>query len=96
MAKMAPTSLLIAFATCLVGYLSKTDPEKFRLDYFAYTMLISFVVGMATIAIKWDYGAIEQLLANGFATWWIWKAARIIAKKLGWIASPGPPSLPTA
>jgi len=100
--RTTPIALVTAFVTCLWGYLSKTDPEKFRLDYFVYTILISFTIGVVTVAAKWDYAAIEQWLANGFATWWIWKTARIIAKKLGWQAQvshpatgPGPPT-PTA
>lgn len=98
-AKATPIALVIAFATTLVGYLSKTDPEKFRLDYFIFTALISFVVGIATIVIKLPYDQWYSWLANGFMTWYIWKVARIIAKKLNWIVltspaptGPGPPT----
>jgi hypothetical protein len=97
-AKAAPIACIMALATCLVGYLSKTSPENFKLENFAFTAIISFVVGFLTVYAGWTYTQIELWLANGFLTWYIWKIAKIIAKKFGWqkepipATGPGPPT----
>jgi len=77
-----PIALGIAFATCLVGYLSKTPPEQFKLSHFLYTAIISFTIGFLTIYAGWTYSQIELWLANGFLTWYIWKLANIIANAI--------------
>ena len=82
-AKAAPIGIITALVTSLAGYLSKTPGEKFKLENFAFTALISFLVGLLTVYGGWSYGQIELWLANGFLTWYIWKAAKIIAKKFG-------------
>jgi glycopeptide antibiotics resistance protein len=66
----------------MVGYLSKTPPEDFKLEYFLFTILISFIVAMGTTFLHWTYTDIQTWLANGFVTWYIWKGATIIAKIL--------------
>lgn len=83
-AKATPIGIVIALATSLAGYLSKTPEEKFKLENFAFTAIISFLIGILTVYGGWSYGQIELWLANGFLTWYIWKVARIIAKKFGW------------
>jgi len=75
-----PIALVIAFATVIVGYLSKTPPEDFKLSYFIFTILISFAVAMLTTFFHWTYADIQTWLANGFLTWYIWKGATILAK----------------
>lgn len=97
--KAAPIACITALATCLAGYLSKTPPEDFKLENFAFTAIISFLIGFVTVYGGWSYAQIELWLANGFLTWYIWKAAKIIAKKLGWATQtspaatgPGPPT----
>ena len=95
-AKATPIALLIAFATVLVGYLSKTPPEKFKLDHFIFTLLISLTIGILTIWAGWSYTLIQQWLANGFLTWYIWKVAKILAgiitKKGIFTTATGPPT----
>jgi hypothetical protein len=44
-----PIALLIAFLTCLAGYLSKTPPEQFKLANFLFTLLISVTIGTLTL-----------------------------------------------
>jgi hypothetical protein len=91
----APIALAVGFATCIVGYLSKTSPEQFKVTNFVYTALISLTIGFLTIYAGWSYTQIELWLANGFLTWYIWKlatiAARIIAKKQIATTAAGPP-----
>jgi predicted neutral ceramidase superfamily lipid hydrolase len=92
----APIALAVAFATCMVGYLSKTAPEHFKITNFVYTALISLAIGFLTIYAGWSYTQIELWLANGFLTWYIWKVAtivaRIIAKKQIATTATGPPA----
>ena len=52
--------------------------------------MISFVIGFLTVCAGWIYGQIELWLANGFLKWYIWKVARIIAKKLDLQKQPTP------
>ena len=75
-----PTALVIAFANCLVGYLSKTPPEQFKLADFLYTILISLTIGVLTMYFGWNYATIQTWFANGFLTWYVWKLATILAK----------------
>ena len=89
-AKATPIGILVALATSLAGYLSKTPEEKFKLENLAFTAIISFLIGILTVYAGWSYGQIELWLANGFLTWYIWKVAKIIAKKLGWTRQPVP------
>jgi hypothetical protein len=91
-AKATPIGILIALATSLAGYLSKTPDEKFKPANFAFTTIISFVIGFLTLYGGWSYAQIELWLANGFLTWYIWKAAKIIAKKFGLQAGLRPPT----
>lgn len=82
-AKATPIAILVALATCLAGYLSKTPAEQFRLESFVFTVLISLVIGFLTLYAGWTYATVQMWLANGFLTWYIWKLAKIIAKKFG-------------
>jgi hypothetical protein len=92
----APIALAVAFASCMVGYLSKTAPEHFKVSNFVYTALISLTIGFLTIYAGWSYTQIELWLANGFLTWYIWKVttilARIITKKQITTTATGPPA----
>lgn len=84
-AKATPVALVISFFTVIAGYLSSTDPKKFKLENFVFTLVICFIVGFLTISAGWTYTQVQQWLANGFITWYIWKlsviAAGVIAKK---------------
>ena len=84
-AKATPIAILTALATCLVGYLSKTSPDKFRLENFLFTALISLAVGFVTVYAGWSYASVELWFANGFLTWYIWKIAKIAVNKLNLI-----------
>jgi hypothetical protein len=81
LAQATPIALFLAFVNCLAGYLSKTQPENFKLDNFIYTALISLVIGFLTIYAGWTYSMIQTWFANGFLTWYLWKVAKIMAKK---------------
>jgi hypothetical protein len=96
--KATPVGVLVALVTSLAGYLSKTPGENFKLENFAFTAIISFLIGLLTVYGGWTYAQVELWLANGFLTWYIWKVAKIIAKKLSWTRQPAPttgPGLPT-
>jgi type IV secretory pathway VirB2 component (pilin) len=96
-AKATPIAIVMALITSLAGYFSKTAPENFKLENFLFTVLISFLVGFLSIYAGWSYANIELWLANGFLTWYIWKVAKIIARKSGLqkqptaTTGPGPP-----
>ena len=90
--KTTPIGVLMALATSLAGYLSKTPGENFKLENFAFTAIISFLIGFLTVYGGWSYAQIELWLANGFLTWYVWKVAKIIAKKFNWTKQ----STPTA
>lgn len=81
-----PTGFIIAFFTSVAGYFSKTKPEKFKLENFLYTALISIAIGTITV-----YSGLPQQnamilittwLANGYVTWYIWKLSRIVVRTL--------------
>jgi hypothetical protein len=91
-AKAAPVAIVMALITSLAGYFSKTAPENFKLENFLFTTLISFLVGFLSIYVGWSYASIELWLANGFLTWYIWKATKIIAKKFRLQTGLGPPT----
>jgi len=63
--------------------LSKTPPQNFKLENVAFTAIISFLIGFLTVYGGWSYAQIELWLANGFLTGYIWKIAKIIARKFG-------------
>lgn len=91
----APVAVLVGLVTSLLGFMSKTSPEAFKLDHFIYTALISLVIGVATVAGGWNYVIMEQWLANGSLTIWLYWLAKIVAKRLGWnvvLAVAGPPA----
>ena len=97
-AKAAPVAIIMALITTLAGYFSKTAPENFKLENFLFTTLISFLVGFLSVYAGWSYSQVELWLANGFLTWYLWKLAKIIAKKLSLqkqaatTTGPGPPT----
>jgi hypothetical protein len=76
----APIALVIAFLSSLAGYLSSTPPESFSLAKFLYTALISAIVSFLTLYAHWNYATVQIWLANGFITWYIWKASNIVAQ----------------
>ena len=84
-AKIVPVAVLMAVATSMLGYLRSTPPEKFELDKFLVTIIISLIMGVLTIGFGWDYTIAEQWLANGCVTVWIYWTAKIVAIKVGWI-----------
>jgi hypothetical protein len=75
-----PIALVVALFSSLAGYLSSTPPESFSLAKFLYTALISGAIGFLTLYAGWNYAMIQTWLANGFITWYLWKASNIIAK----------------
>jgi hypothetical protein len=89
--KATPIGVLMALATSLAGYLSKTPGENFKLENFAFTAIISFLIGFLTLYGGWSYTQIELWLANGFLTWYIWKLAKILARTITKRFSPAPP-----
>jgi len=96
-AKAVPIAFVTTFAVVIAGYLSKTAPRDFKLENFIYTLLISLTIGILTLFAGWTYADVQQWLATGFITWYIWKVAKIlagiIAKKLNWAPTPtGPPA----
>jgi hypothetical protein len=89
----APIAVLVGLVTCIFGYLKSTPPEEFKLVEFIYTVLISLIIGIATIFGGWTYAEISQWLANGCLSIWLYWIAKIIAKKLSWIPqATGPPA----
>jgi len=92
----APIAVIMGLVTCLIGYLKETPPEQFNLTQFLYTVLISLIVGIATIYGGWTYAQVEAWLANGCLTLYIYWIAKVIAKKLGWQTATGTSTEPTA
>jgi hypothetical protein len=74
-----PVALVVAIVSCLAGYLAQTPPESFSLAKFLYTFMVSVIVGFFTIVMGWDYSTLLPWLANGFITWYLWKASNILA-----------------
>jgi len=89
----APIAVLVGLVTCILGYLKSTPPEEFKLVEFIYTVLISLIIGIATIFNGWTYAQFSEWAANGCLTVWLYWIAKIIAKKLSWIPqATGPPA----
>ena len=90
----APIALIMGLVTSLLGYLRKTPPENFELAKFLYTALVSLIIGIAKIYGGWTYVQVQEWLANGALTLYIYWIAKVIAKKLGWFtpAATGPPT----
>jgi hypothetical protein len=74
----APIAIIIALVSSLAGYLSSTPPESFSLAKFLYTALISAIVSFLTLYAGWNYATVQIWFANGFITWYLWKASNII------------------
>jgi hypothetical protein len=74
-----PVALVVAIVSCLAGYLAQTPPESFSLAKFLYTFMVSVIVGFFTIVLGWNYSTLLPWLANGFITWYLWKASNILA-----------------
>ena len=74
-----PVALVVAIVSCLAGYLAQNPPEQFSLAKFLYTFLVSTIVGFFTIVMGWSYSTVLPWLANGFITWYLWKASNILA-----------------
>jgi hypothetical protein len=78
-----PLGFLVAFFTCLAGYASKTPPEQFKLDHFLYTAIISVSIGAIFMFSGLPQTSITIFVvtwfANGYITWYIWKATKIAA-----------------
>ena len=74
-----PVALVVAIISCLAGYLAQTPPESFNLAKFLYTFMVSVIVGFFTIVMGWNYSTLLPWLANGFITWYLWKASNILA-----------------
>jgi len=51
------------------------DIER-KLENFAFTAIISFIIDLLTVYGGWSYTQIELWLANGFLTRYIWKVAK--------------------
>jgi hypothetical protein len=88
-------AILIGLFTSALGYFSKTPPKEFKLAKFIYTFLISFTIAVVSILSGWNYQMIDQWLANGSLTIWIYwiseglaKKAEVIASRLGWASTP--------
>jgi len=85
--KVIPPAFVIAFASCFLGYLKSTPPEKFELDQFIATLILSVIVGIITVETGWDYATIEAWLGNAGLTVWIYWIAKIIAIRLKWVVT---------
>ncbi len=90
MAKVMPLAILMGLLTSLLGYLKQTPPEKFELDKFLATAMISVIMGILTLGFGWDYTTAQEWLANGAITLYIYWIAKIIAIRIGWIKLPQP------
>ena len=87
-----PVALVVAILSCLAGYLAQTPPESFSLAKFLYTFMVSVIVGFFTIVLGWDYSTLLPWLANGFITWYLWKASNILASYITKRFSPTSPA----
>jgi len=87
----APIALIMGLVTSLLGYLRETPPENFELAKFLYTALISLIIGVATIYGGWTYAQVQEWLANGCLTMYLYWVAKVIAKKLRWIGKEAEP-----
>jgi len=87
----APIALIMGLVTSLLGYLRETPPEKFELAKLLYTALISLIIGVATIYGGWTYAQVQEWLANGCLTLYLYWVAKVIAKKLEWIGKEAEP-----
>jgi len=85
---VVPSAFVIAFATSMLGYFRNTPPEDFELVKFVSTLVLSIVIGVATMATGWDYNTVLAYLANAGLTIWIYWGIKIIALKLGWVGKP--------
>ena len=90
MAKVLRIAILMGLVTSLLGYLKQTPPEKFELDKFLATAIISVIIGILTLGFGWDYTTAQERLANGVITLYIYWIAKIIAIRTGWIKLPQP------
>ena len=90
MAKVLSMAVLMGLVTSVLGYLRETPPEKFELDKFLATAMISVIMGILTLGFGWDYTTAQEWLANGAITLYIYWIAKIIAIKAGWIKLPQP------
>lgn len=94
-----PMGFIIAFFTCLAGYLSKTPPENFKLDHFLYTALISVIIGSIFMfsGLPQQSAAIFVVtwLADGFISWYVWKGTKIFAAIITKRFLPTPEGPPT-
>ena len=90
MAKVLPIAILMGLVTSLLGYLRETPPEKFELQKFLATAIISVLMGILTLGFGWDYTTAQEWLANGCITLYIYWIAKIIAIRIGWIKLPQP------
>ena len=88
MAKVMPIAILMGLLTSLLGYLKQTPPESFELDKFLATAIISVLMGILTLGFGWDYTTAQEWSANGAITLYIYRIAKIIAIKAGWIKLP--------
>ena len=93
-AKLMPIAILMGLLTSLVGYSKQTPPESFELDKFLATAMISVIIGILTLGFGGDYTTAEEWLANGAITLYIYRIAKIIAIKVGWIKLPQPQPTP--
>lgn len=84
-----PIAVIMGLVTCLLGYFKQTPAEQFELSKFLYTMLISLIIGIATIYGGWTYTDAQEWLGNGALTLYIYWIAKVIAKKLSWILPVG-------
>lgn len=86
--KVIPPAMVIAFVSCMLGYIKSTPPEDFELVKFLSTLLISIMVGIVSTATGWDYNEVIIWLANANITTWTYWFIKGLAIKLGWIAVP--------
>jgi len=92
-----PVALIMGLVNSLLGYLKSTPPESFDLTHFVFTALISLIIGIATIYGGWSYTEVQEWLANGSLTLYLYWISKVIAKKLNWVVlqaketGPGPP-----